>query len=101
MLDIQKEVSSLKDENKTFTFVPQIRLMDIIKEFSSPIDTKEGFPQIYKLPSIVTHIDPIKKLRKVTVGPRIISSKEEIKILGQNLVTVLNFDKPGSIHTLI
>ena len=86
MLDIQKEVSSLKDENKTFTFVPQIRLIDIIKEFSSPIDTKEGFPQIYKLPSIVTHIYPIKKLRKVTVGPRIISSKEEIKILVVGLV---------------
>ena len=109
---IQQSIHSFESANENNNFVEcskltkkstyssasstsQIRLVDIIKELSVPIKTEEGCPQIYKLPSIITHENPSKKLRKITIGPQISSLKEEIKILivgmmGSGKTTFLN-----------
>ena len=95
MIDIQIEVFTLKDKMHTPLFMPQYRLADIIKEQCITIKTEEGCPQIYKLPSYITYIDPSRKLRKITVGHQINSFKEEVTILivgicGSGKTTFLN-----------
>ncbi|KAK8843299.1 hypothetical protein M9Y10_025154 [Tritrichomonas musculus] len=56
-------------------------LIDIIRKLSIPIKTEEGCSQKYILPSFITQIDPVKKIRRITIGPQISSLKDEIKIL--------------------
>lgn len=58
-----------------------IRLVDSVKKLSIAVKTKEGCPQIYKLPDIMTKQHPMRRLRKVTVGPEQNELKDEIKIL--------------------
>lgn len=87
--EIQKEVNLLENENPEQLNKQQIRLVDIIKEISIPIKTEEGYTQNYQLPSIITSTYPDKKLRKISVGPKINLLKDEIKIL---IVGSINYD---------